>query len=87
MKLQAKIKNKYLKQILEGKKNVEYRQIESIVFVDEQGNEYEFKVNKIFNIPQDTYILTINDLRMLYPDVPWKDNMLTIGIVLGERIK
>jgi len=41
MKLKCKIKDKYMKQILEGKKKVEYRQVESIIFVDEQGEEYK----------------------------------------------
>jgi len=31
MKLKCKILGKYLKQILEGKKKVEYRQVESII--------------------------------------------------------
>ena len=87
MKLRAKIKNKYLKQILAGKKNVEYRQIESIIFVDEQGKEWEFKIDGIQKIPEDMFLMDIDDLRTLYPDVEWKDNLPTIAIELGERIK
>ena len=82
MKLRAKIKNKYLKHILEGKKNVEYRQIEGIILTDEDGNEYKFKVSCV-----RTADCMLSALRKIYPDVPWKDNLPTIEIALGKRIK
>ena len=88
MKLKCKIKDKYMKQILEGKKKVEYRQVESIIFVDEQGEEYEFEVKELLKVPDDMYFISnIDDLRVRYPDVPWKDNLPTIAIRLGRRIK
>ena len=82
MKLKAKIKNKYLKEILEGKKKEEYRQIESIILVDEQGNEYEFEVKGI------SLVAGLDWLRKKYPDVDWKDEYRysTIKIELGELI-
>jgi len=82
MKLRAKILNKYLKQILEGKKKVEYRQVESIILVDEQRKEYEFEVENI----RDAWY-TIDMLKFRYPDVPWDDNLPTIAIELGRRIE
>jgi len=83
MKLRAKIKNKYLKQILEGKKKVEYRQVESIILVDEQGKEYEFEVKRIGLTP------SVEWLREKFPDVEWKDELrrTTIIIELGRRMK
>ena len=82
MKLRAKIKNKYLKEILEGRKKEDYRQIESIIFVDEQGNEYEFEV---YNI--GIMCSGIGWLRKNYPDIEWKDGLTTISIQLGKRIE
>ena len=82
MKLKAKIKNKYLKEILEGGKKVEYRQIESITLVDEDGNEHEFGVIDVRVLrPSEK-----NLLKKTYPDVEWKDNLPTIGILLGKRL-
>ena len=81
MKLKCKIKDKYLKQILKGEKKIEYRQIESITFIDEQGKEYEFEVKDVTDV-----FLAVNSLRKKYPDVPWDDNLPTIAIELGRRI-
>lgn len=83
MKLKCKIKNKYLEQILRGEKKTEYRQIESIILVDEQGREYEFEVKEIYSFPY------VARLRKEYPDVPWKDELRcsTIAIDLGDDVK
>jgi len=83
MKFKCKIKNKYLEQILRGEKKTEYRQIESIILVDEQGKEYEFEVTDVYAYP------SLYWLRKEYPDVPWKDELwrATIAIELGRRIK
>jgi len=88
MKLKCKIKDKYLKQILKGEKRLEYRQVESIIFVDEQGKEYEFEVEKVGTVSRDYGGLGIMQLlKKKYPDVWWKDNLPTIAIRLGRRIK
>jgi len=89
MKLKCKIKDKYLKQILKGEKKVEYRQVESIIFVDEQGKEYEFEVKSIENVPTHMYggLYTDCILRKKYPDVSWDDDLPTIAIELGRRIR
>ena len=83
MKLRAKIKNKYLKEILEGKKKEEYRQIESIILVDEQGNEYEFEVKRV------GLAGSLDWLKQRYPDVEWKEELRwnTIVLELGKRLK
>ncbi len=83
MKLRAKIKNKYLKEILEGKKKEEYRQIESIILVDEQGNEYEFEVKRV------GLAGNLDWLKQRYPDVEWKEELRwnTIVLELGKRLK
>jgi len=83
MKLKCKIKDKYLKQILKGEKKVEYRQIESITFIDEVGNEYEFEVNEVWRLSY----WTENMIKRKYPDVPWDDDLPTLAIELGRRIK
>ena len=83
MKLRAKIKNKYLKEILEGKKKKEYRQIESIILIDEQGNEYEFEVKRV------GLVGGLDWLKQQYPDVEWKEELRwnTIVLELGKRLK
>jgi len=81
LKLRAKIKNKYLKQILSGEKKQEYRQIESIILEDESGNEYEFEVNNIIVLPR--YI--IDALKYDYPDIEWDDSLPVLAIELGNR--
>ena len=89
MKLKCKIKDKYLKQILKGEKKIEYRQIESITFIDEQGKEYEFEVKNV-EASKDIEGIRgsfIHWLKHKYPDVSWKDNLPTIAIELGRRIK
>ena len=80
MKLKCKIKDKYLQMILQGIKTKEYRQVESIIFVDEQGKEYEFEVISI--IPAVT-----SHLMEDYPDIDWKYNLPSLQIELGKRIK
>jgi len=88
MKLKCKILNKYMKQILEGKKKVEHRQVESIIFVDEDGKEYEFEVKDVKKVSNDYSGLVIREmLKQKYPDVPWDDDLLTITIELGREIK
>ena len=82
MKLKCKIKDKYLKQILNGEKKIDYRQIESIIFVDESGKEHEFEVKGITLVVLDDGYLKEN-----YPDIEWKDNLPTIGIRLGKKIE
>jgi len=89
MKLRAKILEKYLKQILEGKKKVEYRQVESIILVDEQQKEYEFEVKDIQDSRRSaTYPFGILwYVKRGYPELQWDDNLPTIAIRLGRRIK
>ena len=89
MKLRAKILRKYLEEILRGKKKIEYRQVESIILVDEQGKEYEFEVTYV----QDSRRCATYPLGVLwyvkrnYPELQWDDNLPTIAIELGRRIK
>ena len=90
MKLRVKILRKYLEQILKGEKKVEYRKVESIIFVDEKGNEYEFEVKGI-NAACKGYSNWSEDyielLRKIYPDISWNDNLPLLEIKLGRRIK
>lgn len=80
MKLRCRINDKYLNKILSGEKEVEYRQVESIVF-ECDGKEYEFVVDRLFEGPP------IDCLQRLHPDVNWKENLPSMGIWLGQRIR
>ncbi len=81
MKLRAKIERKYLEQILRGEKEYEYRQLESIILVDkETGEEFEFEILDIEKID-------VKEVKKRYPDVPWKEGLLTVAIKLGRRIR
>ena len=94
MKLRCRIKNEYLKDILEGIKTIEYRQwikhqqIESIIFIDEQDREYEFEVKSVKTVDKDyggEDVLKL--LRKKYPDVPWDDDLPITAIRLGKRLR
>jgi len=82
MKLRAKIKSKYLDQILCGLKGEEYRQIESIILIDEKGRECEFEVRGIKQLSTKH----IKELKKRYKDVKWDDNLLTVRIDLGKLL-
>lgn len=82
MKLTAKIRTKYLNEILSGEKPAEFRQIESMILIDEHGNNHEFKVTDIgICCP-----LSIDHLKKKYPDIPWNRNLTTLRIHLGDKI-
>lgn len=81
MKLKGKIKPHYLEQILRGEKPVDYRQIESIILVNEaDGSEYEFKVEGIEEVKPKW-------LKQWQSDIDWKNGLVTVGILLGKRIR
>jgi len=83
MKLRAKIKSKYLDQILYGLKREEFRQIESIILIDEKGRECEFEVKGVVQI----HHRLLDHLRRGYPDIPWDDKLITVRIDLGKLIR
>ena len=80
MKLRARIRAKYLDEIIAGKKTCEYRQIESMELTDEKGRVKTFIVNNI------TYA-SLDDVRYAYPDVPWVEDEPVYKIGLGEEVK
>jgi len=60
---------------------VDYRQIESIILVNEaDGNEYEFEVEGIEEVKPKW-------LKQWQPDIAWKPDLVTVGILLGKRIR
>ena len=81
MKLKCKILPKYLKAILDGTKDVEYRQVESIVLINSKtGKEHEFEVT-------DLWMHKAKDVVFeAYPDIKWdrKKQILCIGI--GKKV-
>lgn len=83
MKLRAKIKAKYLDDILSGKKVVEYRQFESMVLTDETGRTSEFKI-----LHMGVLSKTNEDvIRKEYSDIPWSPTLWIWGIHLGDEIE
>lgn len=81
MKLRCKIYPKYLDEILNGMKTMEYREIESIEF-DDGKRKVLMEVIKVF----DTGITNEEKIRKRYPDVPWKNKPM-ICIELGKILK
>lgn len=81
MKLKAKIFPKHLDEILNGKKNMEYREIESIVLTDGKRT-VEFPIRRILNpdISMGDYIMGH------YNDVKWKGKPM-IAIELDTEKK
>jgi len=78
MILRCKIKPKYLNDILEGRKSIEYREIEAIEF-DDGNRKIAFNVKNIDNLIDTDF------LKKNYPDVKWGDK-LKIRIFLGNVI-
>jgi len=68
MILRCKIYPKYLDEILEGKKNIEYREIEGIEF-DDGNRKIMFNVKNIDNFAD------IDFLKKNFPDVKWGDKL------------
>jgi hypothetical protein len=81
MKIAAKIKAKYLDQILSGEKKVELRQFESITLEDENGRKAEIEI-KYITIEGNVFF--DEKTRKQYPDVPWKDGLKIHKIYLGK---
>ncbi len=82
MKLHAKIKKEYMNEILEGSKNIEYRQFESITLTDEKGRTATFDVTDVSPCSpfQD------QDVRRVFDKVNWDEHKHIFRIFLGERI-
>jgi len=78
MMLRAKIKPKYLDLALEGKKQVECREIEGIELSDGKRT-VTFAVTEI-DSPDDA---TRHELYRRYPDVPWTRGLM-VRIWLGK---
>ena len=85
MKLYAKIKEKYLKEIEDGTKTEEYRQFESIVFESvETGRKVEYDIKNTREVVDENEVC---DIVFKHPDVPW-DLKLPINVIkLGKQIK
>ncbi len=60
---------------------MDYRQIESIILVNEgDGREYEFEVEGIEEVKPKW-------LKRWQSDIEWKPGLVTVGILLGKRIR
>jgi hypothetical protein len=78
MKLSAKIRAEYLDQLLNGSKDAEYRQFETITLTDENGR------SRVFNIIV-TRPLTNKQAKLIrkkYPNIPWKQDKQIIRLVI-----
>ena len=85
MKLRAKTFPKHFKLIRDGEKSIEYRNVESITFVNsETAEEMTYEVKHIKEIPK-----RYNDydsIRRLYPDIQFFWEQPLVKIELGKRI-
>ena len=82
MKLQAKIKSKYLDKILSGEKTCEYRQFESIELRDEDGRTAEFDIVRIDDVTDPYLEVVLRD----HLDIDWDEDKLIYKIKLGKQI-
>jgi len=85
MKLRCKIYKTNLDKILSGEKNIEYRQVESIIF-DCEGEQYEYTVERIKVLSDNKPSReTMDKLKAMHPDVKWEEDLSTLVIYLGEK--
>ena len=82
MDLECKIKAKYLDEILEGSKREEFRQFDTILFVDERGRRARFEIDYVFEVEYTEE----ERIRESYPDVPWKVEKAIYGFRLGKKV-
>lgn len=83
LRITAKILPKYFKEIVEGKKRKEFRQIDSLILVNiRTKEEAEFRVRSIKLWPRKMAKI----LPLLYPDVPFKEGQGVVVFSLGERL-
>lgn len=84
MKLRCKIFPMYFQKLAEGKKRVDYRQFESITFVNSMtGEEIEFDVQRIEKMD----ILPAERIKAKHQDVAWEKMKPIYRIVLGKGSK
>jgi hypothetical protein len=84
MKLRAKVNSAYLDQILEGTKKIEYRQIESMILVDENQREVEVEAIQVVRVHD---VKEYDKIIVDHPNVPWDPEMCIHKIYLGEVLK
>lgn len=65
---------------LDDIENAIHKEIEGIIFRDDNGKEKRFKVKGLIN--QFT-----SYMRTLYPDIEWDDNNVHVAILVGDEIK
>lgn len=82
MKLHAKIKSKYLDQLLSGEKVYEYRQFESLTLTDENGRSEEFQVGYVGIVESNQHLQSIKDE---YRDVNWIEEAHIIEMKLWKK--
>lgn len=85
MKLYAKVAPGPLEDILGGKKTEEFRQIESIVLMNQDGNHVaEYDVKRVTNSPP---ICVLNELEKYGLEEHYDEDLPAMRIFLGELIK
>lgn len=85
MKLRAKILPKYFEQIKIGTKKIDYREIESITFMDkETGAEIELEVR---NLRRCSNREEKENILNTFPDVGFSEDSKIYKIYLGRIIK
>ena len=77
MKIKAKIRPEYLDEILSGKKEFEYRQIEYMELTDGQRT-VRAKVSRIVDFDP----VAERRIRARYPEVCWESDLRIFGFLL-----
>jgi len=70
LKLRAKVLPKYFKEIQSGDKDVEYRQFDTITFVNTETNE---EISRELSFLMRLSPPEAELIRQRHPDVPWDD--------------
>lgn len=63
-----------------SKEKTIYKELEGIVFRDEEGKEVKFKIDGL--LPQST-----KWMKMKFPGIDWDDNCLHFAFIVGSEIK
>ena len=88
MKLAARIKSKYLTEIMQGRKTLEYRQFDGsdkMELTDERGRHIEVDITGIFQAPPTMEA----SIKSGHKDVKWVDDtpIMVIGVKFNANAK
>ncbi len=83
MRLRAKIRPGFLREIIAGRKRHELRQIEGITLVNsETGEEHSFEISEIVKVTSE-----YAKAEFKYLGLPFREGLLNAIIILGDEIE